>query len=196
MNGLINEILGQFDDNAVSEIGQKAGVSSSQVQGALGSIVPLLVGSVNQKAASPSNSFNLGSLIGLLDNDKDGSVLDNIAGFVTGGSTSNFNVLGELFGQKQGLVQSALGQKSGMNPSTIANIMQFAAPVVMSYLGRKKKHEGESNLLEQMMGLQQETSAKAPEADSFLERLIDQDGDGDSTDDLLNMGKSLLGKLF
>lgn len=196
MNNLVNEILNQFDDKAVSEIGQKAGVSSTEVQSALGSIVPMILGSVNQKATSNSNPFDLGSLIGMLDGDKDGSVLDNIAGFVTGGSSSKFDILGQLFGGKQNLLASALGQKSGMNSSTMASILQFAAPVILSYLGRKKKNEGETNLLEQMMGFQNEVKTKAPESDSFLERLIDQDGDGDSSDDLLRMGTSILGKLF
>jgi len=76
--------------------------------------------------------------------------------------------------------------------------MEIAAPLVMGALGKVQKQKGlnADSLTGLLNGERQRIERKAPEPTSILSKMLDQDGDGDATNDVLRMGMGLLGNLF
>ena len=154
---------------------------------------------IQQLNKNASNEQGANSLFNAVDRDHDGSVLNDVAGFV-----GNFQkgpgagILKHLFGQKKDNMENAVSNSSGLNSQATSQLMQILAPLVMGQLGKQKRQGGLdvgglANLLNSNVAHQQK---KAPEASSFLNRLIDKDGDGKINDDITNMGIKALGKLF
>jgi hypothetical protein len=76
----------------------------------------------------------------------------------------------------------------------VAQIFAILAPIVMGALGQmQRKHEldaqGVSTLLQQERSTVEQTS-------SGLTQLLDMDGDGDVSDEIISLGSNLLGGLF
>ena len=71
--------------------------------------VPLLVGAMQRQAASPTG---LDALAGALDRDHDGSILDDIGGFLGSGGTvgRGAGILGHVLGARQDNVAASAGQ--------------------------------------------------------------------------------------
>lgn len=73
------------------------------------------------------------------------------------------------------------------------------APVVMGALSKKKKKDGldASSLANMLRSGEEEVEKKEPEAMGFLNKLLDTDGDGNISDDAVEIGakplKSFLG---
>jgi len=81
-----------------------------------------------------------------------------------------------------------------MKPEQVAQIFAILAPIVMGALGQmQRKHEldaqGVSTLLQQERSTVEKTS-------SGLTQLLDMDGDGDVSDEIISLGSNLLGGLF
>lgn len=102
---MLKHIFGSSNVDITNKLSSKSGVSSSGVSDIMGMLAPVLIGSLGQAQKGKNidssgmsglvNSvlkFNssslLGSLAGILDKDKDGSVVDDITGMV-----------GKLFGR-------------------------------------------------------------------------------------------------
>ena len=78
--GLLDGLMNSFSDEVVGNISEKLGVNEELTKSALGSLLPILLNSVSKKGNNDSGG--LGGFVGLLDMDKDGSILDDVAGFV------------------------------------------------------------------------------------------------------------------
>ncbi len=182
-----------FTDEVVDNMSGQLGASSSQTKSALGSLIPILLNSVNKQGNNSSSG--LGSFVSLLDMDKDGSVLDDVAGFVMGNKSSNGgSILGSLLGNNQSQIQNYVSDDSGLNAQATGKLMEMAAPVVMSYLGRQNKQSGGGigGLLGGFLG---DMSQKAPQSSGVIDQLLD-DNKSSVDNDIAKLGSSLLGSLF
>ena len=98
IEGLLGQVLGSGNVGAISQaIGADESTTSTAIQAAL----PMLLGGLARNAQSEDGAS---SLSGALDRDHDGSVLDDIAGFVMGGGAQQSNgagILGHIFGGNQ-----------------------------------------------------------------------------------------------
>ncbi len=120
--GILGHVLGGSQDNAVQAISQKSGLNTSSVMKILTVAAPIIIGYLGkQKQQKNVNTQSgLGDLLGglmgggdkqhkqqsmiesLLDGNKDGSVIDDIAGMVLGGGNKKGGLgglLGGLFGK-------------------------------------------------------------------------------------------------
>ncbi|WP_440880960.1 DUF937 domain-containing protein [Tenacibaculum sp. C7A-26P2] len=121
---ILGHILGNKQGGIEQVISQKTGVTNDSVTNILKTATPLLMGllgkQTKENGLSNSNDLSgfLGNLLGgestkkeqnfleqILDADGDGSVIDDVAGMVLGGSNKSSggiigNVLGGLFGKK------------------------------------------------------------------------------------------------
>ena len=136
-------LLEQLGDSGIGEIASQIGANQPQTQSAIEGIVPTILGAMSNNANS---SDGANSLLGALDRDHDGSIFDDVSGFI--GSFSDgpgAGILGHVLGSNQGAVEQGLSQKTGLNSMQIGKLMQIVAPLIMGFLG-KQKREGSGGI--------------------------------------------------
>jgi outer membrane protein OmpA-like peptidoglycan-associated protein len=129
--------------------GQYLGESVPSTRSALSGLLPVVLGGVAQKGATPEGASGLLSLINGANLDT--SILDNVAGlFGTGNhALSSMMKLGTstlvpaLFGDKAGGLVSALAGAAGIKSSSATNLLAMAVPLIFTFL---KKYISQNNL--------------------------------------------------
>ena len=190
-------LLTQVQPSQLQQIGQAAGVDQDQVANVLKGALPGMLAGLSKNASSGQGAEALWSALG---QNHDGSVLDDVAGFLggSGGMADGAKILGHVFGAKQGGVEQSVAQASGVDMASVAKIMAMAAPLIMGALGKAKNQKNlDPAGLSQMLGQERQAAQQAaPDTMDFFGKLLDSDGDGSSMDDLAKMGSSLLGGLL
>ena len=82
----------------------------------------------------------------------------------------------------------ALSQKSGIDTRSVAQILKVAAPILMGVLGKQQRQaqvSDQSGLEGLLAGLLKGNSPQQEQ--SFLESILDADGDGSVIDDVAGM---------
>ncbi|SDE27463.1 protein of unknown function [Pricia antarctica] len=208
MSGLVDLLSSPMGKQLISGVAGQTGNSTDQTGSVLTMALPLLMGAMKKNASTPEGAQGLMSA---LSNKHDGSILNNLEGLFGGGVDQSVKddgagILGHVLGGKQAQVENALSQKSGMDTSTIATILQVAAPILLGMIGKQKQQQnvndasGMQNLLGGMMG----GGTQAHKQQSLIESFLDSDGDGSILDDVASLalgGKKggiggLLGGLF
>ncbi len=194
---LFEMLLTQVQPSQLEQIGKAVGVDQDQVASVLKGAVPGMLEGLSRNASSSQGAE---ALFNALGKNHDGSVLDDLAGFLgsSGGMADGAKILGHVFGNRQAGVENSISQASGVDMASVAKIMAMAAPLIMGALGKAKN---QMNLdpagLSQMLGQERQAAQQAaPDMMDFFGKMLDSDGDGSSMDDLAKMGSSLLGGLF
>lgn len=194
---LLGSLVQQLGGDGLAEIARSVGVSGGDVTKVLGGALPAMMAGLTRNAASGGGA---NALLGALDRDHDGSVLDDVMGYLGGGGNlaAGAGILGHVFGGRQQQVERAVSRSSGVDAGSVTKIMAMLAPLVMGSLGRAKREQGfDASGLAAALGQQERFARKAsPSAVDTFARLLDSDGDGDSMDDIAKIGTGLLGKLF
>ncbi len=193
MDSIIQLLVTQLGSGAVSEISKSLGVDDDKAQQAVGMALPMILGALNRNTASSDGAE---ALVGALQRDHDGSILNNLSQAVGSQQTMNDGaaILGHVLGDQQsGLVQS-VSRATNLKPEQVAQIFSILAPIVMGALGQmQRKHnldaQGVSTLLQQERSTVEQTS-------SGLTQLLDMNGEGDVSEEIISLGSSLLGGLF
>ena len=119
----LQDLLGSEQGNqAVDQISQNVGADSSLVNTAIQAALPALINGLASNASSPEGADSLNTA---LEQDHDGSVLDNLGGLAGaifgGGQTAappamnGGGILGHILGDKQDAVAEDVSQKSGIS---------------------------------------------------------------------------------
>lgn len=187
MNALTQIITQQLAGGASRAIAQRLGVSEATANTAVQVGVPLILAALARNANQPQGAQNLHDAI---NKDHDGSIFDNLTGYVSNPQTANgAGILGHVFGNQQPAIQNNLAQATGMDQNSAGGLLETLAPLVMGAVGRTQQQEGLdasglSNLLNQQ---QQQAQNNAPGAMSILSSMLDQNNDGSAMDDLQRM---------
>lgn len=190
MAGLMDLLSSDLGKQIVLGVSGKVGTSQGETSSVLESLMPTLVGAMQNNA---STHDGLSGLLGALTSGKhDGGILDNLPGFLGGDDHSDGgNILGHVLGDNQENVQNNLAQSTGVGSDKIAMIMKIAAPIIMGYLAKKVMSGGLTNnpaqsgggLTDILGGLLGGGQAQATPAQSgggnILTSMLDQDGDGE-----------------
>jgi hypothetical protein len=181
LQALLNETLNAGTIGQISQsLGADEGTTSNAVQAAL----PLLLGAL---ANNSSTSDGASSLLGALDRDHDGSVLDDVGGYLGNYESSNgAGILGHIFGQNQNAVANGVSQASGLDQGSTLKLLLMLAPLVMGALGRSQRQGGidESGL----SGYLGDTSRQMGGSTiGMLSQLLDSNRDGSALDDVLRI---------
>jgi hypothetical protein len=194
---LLGSLMGQLGGGGIGEIARTVGVSSSDVTNVLGGAVPAIMAGLTRNSASGDGAAGLASA---LDRDHDGSVLDDVMGFLGGGGdlASGAGILGHVLGGRQSTIENAVSKSSGVDLASVSKIMAMVAPLIMGALGKAKRQQGfDAGGLAEMLGQQERAARKqSPSAVDMFSRMLDSDGDGDPMDDIVKKGSGLLGGLF
>lgn len=140
MSNILQELMSQFGDQELEAASNKAQIDKSQAANALQGIMPTLLGAManNTQTEGGANSF-----LSALDRDHDGSILDDVAGFVTNSDSGpGAGILGHLLGSNRNAVEGKISQQSGISTAAVGRLMEMAAPLVMGYLAKQKKSQG------------------------------------------------------
>ncbi|MBU3012521.1 DUF937 domain-containing protein [Polaribacter vadi] len=190
MSGILDLLNSDLGKQIVSGVAGSTGNDSSKTSSVLTMALPLLMKGMERNAATPEGAAGL---MNALNNKHDGSILNNLSGLFDGGvdetvKQDGAGILGHILGAKQSGVEQVIGQKSGLDASSVSNILKIAAPLVMGYLGKEKQSKDLSNsggltsLLGGMLGGNDTKSEQ-----NFLEQILDSDGDGSVVDDVAGM---------
>jgi hypothetical protein len=187
----------QLGGDGISEIARSVGLDSSDVTKVLGGAMPAIMAGLIRNSSS---SDGAAGLLGALDRDHDGSVLDDVMGYLGGGGNlaGGAGILGHVLGGRQATVESAVSNSSGVDLASVGKVMAMVAPLIMGALGKAKRERSfDASGLAAALG-QQERAARqvSPSAVDMFTRMLDSDGDGDPMDDIVKMGSGLLGGLF
>ena len=196
MSEILDVLTKQFGGQVLESISQQSGLNKSQTGSILSSALPILVGAM---ARNSSQQGGAESLHKALQKDHDGSILDNVGGFLQNSQSGpGAGILRHVLGGRRGNVENALSKQTGVNSGAIGNVLEMAAPILMGMLGKQQRQSnldagGLSGILK--MGVEQ-MNQKSPGSEGLLGQLLDQDGDGDIKDDVARIGFNLLGKFL
>jgi hypothetical protein len=192
MDNLTQSLLQQLAGGGLSNISQQLGADEKTTQSALSTALPLLVSALANNASKPAGSESLHQA---LVKDHDGSILDNLGGFLGNPEAANgAGILKHILGGQQPAVAQQLTQNTGLDTAQVMQLLQIAAPLVMGALGQQQKQQNlDTNSLPTFLaGEQQKAQQANPDMMSTLNSLLDFDKDGSAVNDVFGM----VGKLF
>lgn len=201
----LQELLGQESGaQAVDQISETVGAQPGAVNSVIQMALPAILGGLANNAANPEGAQSLNNA---LEQDHDGSILDNLGGLgslIFGGGqqtqqqtiqsrqTDAGGILSHIFGNNQGQVAQQISNQSGLNAGQVAQILMMLAPIVMGYLGKQKQEQNlDAGGLSNWLGGQQQQIQSA-EQGGFLSSILDRDHDGSSMDDIASMAMNYM----
>ncbi len=192
---VLNLLTQQLGGSAVTDISRQLGSNQKATENAMAAALPMLMGALARNASKPDGAR---ALHDALSRDHDGSVLENLSGFLQKPDEQAGNgILRHVLGNKRNTVEAGVAKASGMDAGSVSKMMAMLAPLVMGTLGRTQRAGNmDATALAGVLANERKEVEKSNPALGGLSRLLDRDGDGDVTDDIANLGKGLLGGLF
>lgn len=190
MEDILKSILSKLDDNSLQAISQKTNASPDKAKSAMAAAIPILMNALARNSKSPQGAQSLQNAI---KRDHDGSLLDNLGGFLNNPESANgAGILKHVLGSKRQNVEQYISKDSGLSGDSVSKILEMAAPLVMGYLGKSSKG-GDGNALGSVINSYLKTEKKqAPKSQSVINQILDQNNDGSIIDDIARMGMSFL----
>jgi len=194
---IMNIVMSQLQNGGIQDIAGKLGIAPEQAQQAVNGALPSLLGGLANQAQAANNAGDNG-FMSMLDQNNDGSVMDDIMALVAKGGPNSGDVTGlvsSLLGGKTDSVVNGLSQSAGINPAQAGGLMSMIAPMVMNALSQSKGQGGlDLAGIAGMLGGQKQQAQQHAEANGMggLLGMLDMNGDGSVMDDAMG----LLGKFM
>ena len=186
---LLNQTIGSGE---VEQMSRVIDADPQQTSSAVSAALPLLLGGLSRNAASGDGAS---SLLGALDRDHDGSVLDDLMGYLgQGGSVQGAGILSHVFGDRRSVVEQGVSQASGLDISKVAQLLPLLAPIVMGALGRaRQSNQIDQGSLAGVLDQGQQSLGGSSDLMGALSQVLDRNNDGSVADDLGGLLGGLLG---
>jgi len=195
MSSILDMLNQQLGGDAVQQISRQLGVDEQTASNAVSAALPMLLGGLARNAASPQGADALASA---LSRDHDGSILDNLSGFLGTGAGSEIgaSILGHIFGGRDNAMANVLGQATGLNMRSAASLLAMLAPLVMGALGKVQRQQGlDSGGLANILQGDHARLEQASPGFGSLVNMLDLDGDGHIIDNIPQIA-GMLGRFF
>jgi hypothetical protein len=183
LTGLLNNAL---NSDTIKEISRQLGIDEGTASNAIQAALPMLLGGLANNTASQSG---VSSLLSALDRDHDGSVLDDLGGFLGDYlSGRGAGILSHIFGAQEGAVERGVSNASGIDLSKVGPLLMMLAPIVMGALGRARREQGigEGDLSRELSSAAQQTGGDQGLLGA-LSSMFDMNRDGSAVDDIAGM---------
>lgn len=203
----ITDLLqGPMKEVIINQMGAQLGLGdSTQTNAAVDGVFATLLNAVANNASTPEGQ---NSLLSALDRDHDGSILNDVGGFLSGmvqpqnpNTANGSGILNHILGDNKDAAAASISKASGIDSGKIIQIMTTLAPIVLGYLGKAKsaqqsQPEQGGSLMDIITGATK-TVNQQPSNQGFFSKMMDKDGDGSMVDDLAEMGfKSIFGNIL
>ncbi len=214
---ILELLQGQLSPEVLAKLGDQIGVQNpDQVAAASHGIISTLLAALGKNA---STSGGLAALVSAIDRDHDGSILNDLLGYLTGGNATMTNtnpstlpdqaptqiptsgpassdgsgILGHVLGGLQPNVLAMLSKVTGLDVSKLSQLAMVLAPIVMGALGQQRQQGtpvgGIGNLLRTVT-----QGGSAQPVMGLLNKFLDRNGDGSIIDDIARLGMAAFKK--
>ena len=146
-NSLLSSLTELVTPDLLSQAANVFGENPDAIGKGLSAAMPLLLGSVAEKASNPGFASTLFNMLG--DPKISGGLLDNPGNLLHGNALSSGptaslagSLLSALFGSNQSMVGNMLAKFAGISPATASSLLKFGAPLILSTLGNKVRSGG------------------------------------------------------
>lgn len=190
----------QMSDGVLDGLSSQLNIGDKkETSNAANAAISILMSALTKNATNSNDG--LSGLVGALDRDHDGSILDDIMGLMTGKSQSNnqsmmngAGILKHLLGAKQNNAIDMLTKVSGLDQNQSSGLLMKLAPMVLGVLGRVKKQKSMDQVgLQDYLRKSQDQFVQEDSQRSIFTKLLDQDGDGNAMDEIASIGMKVLG---
>lgn len=190
---LIEQLTSQLGGDSLTALAKQLNIDEGVASSAVKAALPMIIGAM----ARNNNKAGGGSMLDMLDADQDGSIMDDLMGFL---SSSNNGIgpslIEGMLGGKRGTIEQGIGKAAGLDSGTAGALLENLAPIVMGQLGKQKREQGlDTSAIGDLLNQEVEQVKATPAGGGALDMLnsvLDADGDGNALDDVAGM----LGKLF
>ena len=205
---ILDDLTAQLQGNTLSQMSRQLGADEQTTAQAISMALPMLIGGLARQAESPTGAQAINQA---LEQDHDGSLLDNVSalfGSATSGAAdvavpralNGAGILEHVLGRKREPVQQGIGRATGLNSQQISRLLIMLAPLVMAYLGRRKRETGAgaTEISSDLQAERQEVERRAPGLGGILGQIFGGGGEDRPgiADDLARMAPDVLGKMF
>jgi hypothetical protein len=190
MSVITQMITQQLAGAASRQIAARLGISESTANMGVQLAVPIIVAALARNASQPQGAHDLHQAI---VDDHDGSILDNLSGYLGNPQQGNgAGILGHVLGDQRSSVENNVAQATGMDQASAGNLMEIVAPLVMGTLAKTQQQNGlDSSGLADYLSQQQQAQAATPGVMGILNSMLDSNQDGSMTDDLARIAGGL-----
>jgi hypothetical protein len=207
MSTILDDLASRLQGGTLSQLSQQLGADEATTSRAVSMALPMLLGGLAREADTPDGAQSLDRA---LAEDHDGSLLDNMSALLGGSAGAadvaapraldGAGILGHILGGKRDTVQQGIGQATGLSGQQTARLLMMLAPIVMAYLGRRKRETGAgpSEIGAELRAERQEVERRAPDLGGLLGQMFGGGGEDRPgiADDLARMAPQVLGGLF
>ncbi len=186
---LVSQALG---GETLESMSRQIGADTGSTAKAISAALPMLLGALDRNT---NQAGGADALFNAVQKGHDGSILDDLAGFLGGGQFDDGNaILGHVLGGNREPVENGISRASGLDLSSVARLLPMLAPVVLGAIGKMQRQGGfdAHGLSNELSGERQRVAQANPDAMSSLESLLDGNHDGQVMDDVVKIGSSLL----
>lgn len=192
----LEDLLGtERGQEAAQQISRNLGADQQSVNNAIQMALPVILGGLSKNVEGHEGAASLNRA---LEQDHDGSLLENLSDYLTGGvpaperadrQTNGAGILEHILGTRQGQAAQEISNNTDLNTGQVANLLITLAPIVMAYLGRQKRQNdlGADGVSEMVREQQQRVQSSGNPMIDMASRWLDKDGDGSAVDDLASM---------
>lgn len=189
----LNDLLGQQQGGeALGQISNMLGADQGATSSAIQLALPMILSGLANNASTPQGAESLNNAIE--QDHSGGGLLGSLGGLLMGQAapsrqTDGGGILGHIFGSSQGQAAETISNQSGLNIGQVAQLLMVLAPIVMSFLGKKKQEENldAGGLAGYLGGQQQEMQKQDSGIMGTVTGFLDSDKDGSAMDDIASM---------
>ncbi len=184
MNPLIGMLATQLGGPVMQQIGQQIGADSGTTQSAVSMALPLLLGAMGNQATTAEGA----DAIHQATQQHDGSILDNVMGFVGNAGAGGIGsaLLGQVLGGgTHNAMANAIAQNTGLDSGAATQLLGILTPLVMGAIGKSSQEQGGLDV----NGISQLLTNNGGGSDllGMAAKAIDADGDGNVMEDIGNI---------
>jgi hypothetical protein len=194
MNPILDRVSGLLGGDTIQQLGNQLGTDDTTTARAVQAALPILLAALARNAnASPADAQSLHQAV---EQDHDGSILDDLSGFLGHPQAGNgAGILEHVLSGKRGAVETGVSRATGLDTAKTSQLLMMLAPLVMGALGRARREQklGEDELARGLREGREEIENQTPQlGGGALSRILDHNNDGQIADDVAKIASTIV----